>query len=104
LSPRRYAEANFGQIAGRREKDWALPLAGIFWLKKSHRFHVSPMPAARAAAGMLSPALAGQQPNAVATRLRLLRRFLEATPCGLLEFRKHRQGLAGWLCRLGYLP
>ncbi|HEY3324451.1 MAG TPA: hypothetical protein VGP72_28630 [Planctomycetota bacterium] len=63
-------------------------IAGLFWLKKSKRFCIEPMPSAEAASLLLSPMVHSTVPSVVAARLKLLSTLLQQVPCCRLEFRK----------------
>ncbi|MCX7805466.1 MAG: hypothetical protein N3A38_09795 [Planctomycetota bacterium] len=82
-----------GPGSKREPAPFLLPIAGLFWLKKSARFAIRRMGRAEAAAGLLSPVLPGMPPESVRNRLRLIGCLLDICPCRLLEFRKEREPL-----------
>lgn len=84
----RYLRRGFGAAAGSRITPWALPLRGLFWLRKAPYCGLSALPASQAALGMLEPILGLDAARAGQHRLSLLRELLEAVPCRELSFPK----------------
>ncbi len=106
------AESNRGATAsasgarrarGTAPEPFLLPIAGLFWLKKSARFAMRKMGRAEAAAGLLSPMLPDMPPESVRNRLRLIGALLDICPCKVLEFRKEREPLVRLLKENGCL-
>lgn len=97
----RYVRQGFGRAL--KTSDWALPIAGLFWLKKGPRFDLQPLPAAEAASLLLSPLLVTNSAVAARNRLRMLQALLARVPCQRLEFRRERQALQRFLRERDYL-
>jgi len=87
--------------SNRRLKD-AVPLAGIFWLKKSPLFAIEPMDRATFASKIFSPMVNWTEPQAVIRRLKLLRALLDAVPCAELSFAKESAPLIKLLRDSGF--
>ncbi|MCY3021778.1 MAG: hypothetical protein NTW87_22435 [Planctomycetota bacterium] len=89
---------------GRRpsRRQWALPIAGVFWLKKSREFRLEPMSQAEAASLIVAPVVNWRQPAAIRNRLLMVRALLRAVPCRRLHFRKERRPLIALLRQHGY--
>lgn len=99
----RYLRRGFGTGAGSRTGPWALPLRGLFWLRKAPYCALSALPDAAAALGMLEPILAIDAARAGQHRLTLLRALLESVPCRELAFPKDRAAVRRFLRTEGLL-
>lgn len=99
----RYLRRGFGAAAGARPRPWALPLRGLFWLRKAPYCGLAALPAAQAALGMLEPILGLDAARAGQHRLSLLRALLEAVPCRELSFPKDAPAVRHFLRAEGLL-
>ncbi len=80
-----------------------LPIAAIFWLKKSPHFEIKPMKSADFASLIYAPMHYWRQPRAVANRLAMLRKLVSTVPCAELSFAKQSKPLIGMLKKHGYI-
>lgn len=99
----RYLRRGFGAAAGSRVTPWAMPLRGLFWLRKAPSCGLSALPASQAALGMLEPILGLDAARAGQHRLSLLRALLEAVPCRELAFPKDAPAVRRFLRAEGLL-
>jgi hypothetical protein len=96
-----YVRNSFGRTT--KKSAWALPIAGLFWIRKAPRFCLQPMSAAEAASQLLSPLLVTRSPTGAGNRLRMLQALLARVPCQRLEFRRERPALLQFLREKRYL-
>lgn len=89
------------RLRNRRVKD-AIPIAGIFWLKKSPDFAIESMDRATFASKIFSPMINWTEPQAVIRRLKALRTLLDAVPCAELSFAKESAPLIKLLRDRGF--
>jgi len=80
-----------------------LPIAGIFWLKKSPLFAIEPMNRALFASRIMMPMVNWSQPRAVANRLAMLRELLRTVPCAELSFARQSGPLVQLLTENGFV-
>jgi hypothetical protein len=97
----RYAGAKSGRPGKRTHGPWALPVAGVFWLRKGRTCGLKRMGGAQALASILPPI--ARTPWGTAHKIAWLKCLLEETPCRELRFAKDREGLVRFLRKEGYL-
>lgn len=91
------------QSRSRWREEQALPVRGLFWLKKSSGFKLEPMGFAEAVSNMLPPLFGLWRPENAKHRLSMLRALLNSTACVRLYFRKTRSPLVRLLEQHDYL-
>jgi hypothetical protein len=96
-----YVKNSFGHTT--KKSAWALPIAGLFWIRKAPRFRLQPMSAAEAASQLLSPLLVTRSSTGACNRLRMLQALLARVPCQRLEFRRERPALLRFMREKKYL-
>ena len=77
------------------ESEWAAPLTGLFWLKKSKGFRLSPMTPAESIVSLLPPLCPDAEGNL--NRMRFLKGLVRQVPLQRLEFRKEARPLEDFL-------
>jgi hypothetical protein len=84
------------RIASRLKRD-SVPVAGIFWLKKSPLFAIEPMDRSIMASKIIQPIINWPHPLAAVRRLGLLRALLAHVRCGELSFARESKPLIAML-------